>query len=419
MRRQYDFRHGPTYPWRTDSYLDRDVVTDLNIDSGLDSQVNIESLIDPTSESSVISQPESTHPIVYEHLAFREQHPLYLPPTRRSRVASFELEDLDIMSSLNMTHTSGRALFTGDSNGPSLAHLRQDYNAMKSELKLKSTEDLNANDYFNFIVKMLGGGAKDQAAALERQMANELREKNAAEHAQYIRNKEAYDIAKLAWDNLSAEARVGQVEPQAPVAHVDDEVYDKPVEKFWAMMEDLYPEKSRPRITEFRNFAMRAGETIASLVQRMQSLRHSLNMQEESAVFKLIHAIRPTTLGEEVRRQLYAIGTEIEQWTIALVGKVAVRIDRAHSQESLWVVTVQNMDAPRAMSRTDAPYRPSRDQGGRAIETRTCHKCGKSRHIATFCRSPPAYGTNKPPVVTVKRCPNKGQLPNRPRVLSL
>jgi hypothetical protein len=57
------------------------------------------------------------------------------------------------------------------------------------------------------------------------------------------------------------------------------------------------------------------------------------------------------------------------------------------------------MDAPRAMSCIDAPYRPSRDQGGRAIETRTCHKCGKSGHIATFCQSPPAYGTNKPPVV--------------------
>jgi hypothetical protein len=45
---------------------------------------------------------------------------------------------------------------------------------------------------------MLEHGAKDQAAALERQMANELRKKDVAEHALYIRNIEANDIAKLA-----------------------------------------------------------------------------------------------------------------------------------------------------------------------------------------------------------------------------
>lgn len=36
-------------------------------------------------------------------------------------------------------------------------------------------------------------------------MANELRKKDVAEHALYIRNMEANEIAKLAWNNLSTD----------------------------------------------------------------------------------------------------------------------------------------------------------------------------------------------------------------------
>jgi hypothetical protein len=114
-------------------------------------------------------------------------------------------------------------------------------------------------------------------------------------------------------------------------------------------------------------------------------------------VFKLIHAIRPASLGEEVRRQLYATGTESDDWTVALVGQVAVRLDRAHSQEAVWSVSVQHMDAPRAMARMSAPCQPPADPGAQTTETRSCHTCGKPGHIAKFCRSmpPPA----RPPVV--------------------
>jgi hypothetical protein len=116
-------------------------------------------------------------------------------------------------------------------------------------------------------------------------------------------------------------------------------------------------------------------------------------------VFKLIQAIRPASLGEEVRRQLYATGTESEDWTVALVGpgQVAVRLNRAHSQEALWSVSVQHMDAPRAMARMSAPRQPPADHGARTTETRSCHKCGKPGHIAKFCRSQPPPA--RPPVV--------------------
>jgi hypothetical protein len=129
----------------------------------------------------------------------------------------------------------------------------------------------------------------------------------------------------------------------------------------------------------------------------MQTLKFALAVQEQTAVFKLIQAIRPASLSEEVRRQLYAIGTESEDWTVALVGQVAVRLDRAHSQEALWSVSVQHMDAPRAMARMSAPCQPSADHGARTTESRSCHNCGKPGHIVRFCRSQPTPA--KPPVV--------------------
>jgi hypothetical protein len=268
---------------------------------------------------------------------------------------------------------------------------------MKSEIKLKNATNLNANDMFNFIGKMLAGGAKDQFLALRRQFDEELRVKNAAASALYDRNKAAYDQAKIRWHALDAAARVGQVEPQAPAAHVDSEEYDRHVERFWVMMKELYPIKSPSRVKEFGTFAMLPDETIANLVQRMQTLKYALAVQEQTAVFKLIQASRPASLGEEVRRQLYATGTESEDWTVALVGQVAVRLDRAHSQEALWSVSVQHMDAPRAMARMSAPRQPPADHGARTTETRSCHTCDKPGHIAKFCRSKPPPA--RPPVV--------------------
>jgi hypothetical protein len=151
---------------------------------------------------------------------------------------------------------------------------------LRSEIKLKNATNLNANDMFNFIKKMLAGGAEDQFLALRRQFDEELQVKNAAASALYDRNKAAYDQAKIRWDALDAAARVEQVEPQAPAAHVDSEEFDGPVESFWVMMKELYPIKLPSRVKEFDTFAMLPDETIANLVQRMQTLKFALAVQK-------------------------------------------------------------------------------------------------------------------------------------------
>jgi hypothetical protein len=383
---KYNFRNGPNCPWREEN-----------------TRVEIEPVRSHTEHSSVqiastSLQLESIQESMYDHLDVRESSTSYLQTTHKeSAVLCFELEDLDIMTSLNMTHSMERAPFTGSTmSGPTLAHLEQDFQALKSKIKLKNATNLNANDMCNFIGKMLAGGAKDQFLAVRRQFDEEVLVENAAASALYDRNKAAYDQAKIRWDALYAAARVGQVEPQAPAAHVDSEEFDRPVERFWVTIKELYPIKSPSRVKEFGTFAMLPFETIANLVQRMQTLKFALAVQKQTAVFKSIQAIRPASLGEEVRRQLYATGAKSEDWTVALKGQVAVRLDRAHSQEALWSVSVQHMDAPRAMARM-APRQPPPAPGAQRTETRSCQNCGKPGHIARFCRSQSAPA--KPPVV--------------------
>jgi hypothetical protein len=161
---RYNFRNGSNDPWREEN-----------------AHVEIEPVQSHTESSSVPSastslQLESTQESVYDRLDVREDSTSYVRTTRNeSAVSCFEFEDSDIMTSLNMTDGMDRAPFTGSTtSGPTLAHLEQDFQALKSEIKLKNATNLNANDMFNFFGKMLAGEAKDQFLALRRQFDEEL-----------------------------------------------------------------------------------------------------------------------------------------------------------------------------------------------------------------------------------------------------
>lgn len=346
--------------------------------------------IDYNTESSSVGisrSQESSHESVHAPLKpNRVEYVAYAPSREPFAVVCFELDDSDSMSILNVQH--GTTVFTGDPSGPSILHLRQNYNMLQSELKLKPSADLNDNDRFNFLMKFLGGGARDQAADLERRMRNELRAKNAASLDQYVRDRDAHTHAKALYDALPAAEKARATEPQPPTPHVDEEVYDKPIEKFWAMMEKLYPEKSTTRMDEFRNFAMRSGETIASLIQRMQSLVSALDRPEEMSVFKLLAAIRPAELGKEVQRQLHATGVEIENWTVESVGQIAIKSDCAMTQANLWTTTMQGSAPARALVRPQSGYTAPTNQGQRRPDSRACHNCGEIGHLARNCRKP-------------------------------
>jgi hypothetical protein len=173
---RYNFRNRPNYPKREEN-----------------TRVEIEPVQAQTEHSSLqiastSLQLKSTQESVYVHLDIRKSSTLYIRTTRnKSAVLCFELDSLDIMTGLNMTHGTDRAPFTGSTTSePTLAHLEQDFQALKSEIKLKNATNLNANDMFNFIGKMLAGEKNDQFLALRRQFDEELRVKNAAASATVV-----------------------------------------------------------------------------------------------------------------------------------------------------------------------------------------------------------------------------------------
>jgi hypothetical protein len=100
---------------------------------------------------------------------------------------NFRVLHLDEMDSVHHVVRSGA--FSGSPDGPSVSHLHQDYNALITDMKLKpGMERQNKNDYFNLLVSLTTGGARDQATALERELIDDRAERNAAARRKYERD---------------------------------------------------------------------------------------------------------------------------------------------------------------------------------------------------------------------------------------
>jgi hypothetical protein len=155
-------------------------------------------------------------------------------------------------------------------------------------MKLKpGVERLNKNDYFNLLVSLTTGGARDQATALERELIADLAERNAAARRKYERKLAEYDRQMLLWDAKTppkeSSSKDKEAEPpKPPVEHEELTEYADPVGKLWKLFKKLYPERSKSRTDEFIQFQLRPNETIARLVQRMQTLKLVLKQSEQA-----------------------------------------------------------------------------------------------------------------------------------------
>jgi hypothetical protein len=68
-------------------------------------------------------------------------------------------------------------------------------------MKIKpGVERLNENDYFNLLVNLTTGGARDQATALERELIADLAKCNAAARRKYERDLAEYARQMLLWN---------------------------------------------------------------------------------------------------------------------------------------------------------------------------------------------------------------------------
>jgi hypothetical protein len=133
-----------------------------------------------------------------------------------------------------------------------------------------------------------------------------------------------------------------EAEPPKPPAEPEELTeYADPVNKLWKLFEKLYPERSKSCMDEFTQLQLRSNETIASLVQRMQALKLVLKQSEQAAATRLLAALRPKKLQEEVRRMMISATDGLDEWTVSQLGEFAIRLDRIASKEALWNSTIQ------------------------------------------------------------------------------
>jgi hypothetical protein len=149
-------------------------------------------------------------------------------------------------------------------------------------------------------------------------------------------------------------------------------------------MERLYPKRGPVRINEFRSFALKPNKTMSGANARMMTLRRLLKQPEQMAVMLFLQAIQPNRLQEEICRQLMTLACDAEDWTLQQVGKIAARLENAHSFESLWMTAVRP-ERPAPASAAPAPSRSPPHNPMRLTTPLTCHECGKPGHKRPEC----------------------------------
>ena len=223
-----------------------------------------------------------------EELGHRETS---LPP------AYFEFEDAVLFAELdsmdNMLSAGGQLKFTGDPGGPTLTHLRQSWAATEVDLKLKpATVGLTDNDRFHLLVRLTGGGAREQLGLLQETLLQEVKARNEPLQREYERTLLTYQRELAAYEALTEEEQAAEEQPEPPEEPVLSDSFIQPVARFWKLLENLYPERSTARISEFRDFQMKPGESMANMVSRLQTLKLVLKQPEPASVFKFLDAIR-------------------------------------------------------------------------------------------------------------------------------
>jgi hypothetical protein len=128
---------------------------------------------------------------------------------------------------------------------------------------------------------------------------------------------------------------------------------------------------------------MKLGESMANMVSRLQSLKLVLKQPKPASVFKFLDAIRPKSLADEVKDILRVKEMDPNAWTVKDVGDIAIRLEKAQGEETLWTTTTKSVVVPSGMSSGSGFVKDT---------TLTCHNCGRTGHIKKRC----PYKTSKP-----------------------
>jgi hypothetical protein len=130
---------------------------------------------------------------------------------------------------------------------------------------------------------------------------------------------------------------------------------------------------------------------MANMVARLQTLKLVLKQPKPASVFKCLDAIRLKTLADKVKDILRVKKMDLNFWTIQDVGDIAIRLEKAQGEETLWTTT-----KPVVV--------PSGVSGGSGFGKNTdvtCFGCGRPGHIQKRCPYKTSKSTKK--VVTNAR----------------
>jgi hypothetical protein len=269
----------------------------------------------------------------------------------------------------------GQLKFRVDPGGPTLTHLRQTWAATEVDLKLKpATVALIDNDRFHLLVCLRGGQAREQLGSLHDRMEKELTAQNAPLLAAYQTEVDTYQAEQVAYTAAPDASRAGMQVPVAPQNPNLATAYSQPVVRFWQLLEQLYPERSTTRISEFREFQMKPGESMTNMVSRLQTFKLVLNQPKPTSVSKFLDAIWPKALAERVKDILRIKEMGPNLWTVKDVGDIAIRLEKAQGEESLW--TSSHYSA--------GPSGVSNGSFSKSTNV-TCYGCGKEGHIKRNC----------------------------------
>jgi hypothetical protein len=290
-----------------------------------------------------------------------------LPPQQLDFEDAILFSELDSMD--QGLSSGGQLKFTGDPEGPTLTHLRHSWAATVVDLKLKpATVGLTDNDRLHLLVRLIGGGAREQLGLLQETLQQEVRVRNEALQCEYARSLLTYQGELAAYDALTDEEKAAADRPEAPEEPVLSDSFIQPVTRFWTLLENLYPERSTARISEFRDFQMKPAEIMADMVSRLQTLKLVLKQPEPTSVFKFLDAIRPKSMADKVKDILKTKEMDPNAWTVKDVGDIAIRLEKAQGEESLWTT-----------SKPSASVLPSTVSSGSSLKSTSvkCYKCGR------------------------------------------
>jgi hypothetical protein len=303
------------------------------------------------------------------------------------REASVPLQQLDFEDAVlfceldsmeNVLSSGGQLKFTGNPGGPTLTHLRQSWAATVVDLQLKpATVGLTDNDRFHLLVRLTGGGAREQLGLLQETLQQEVRARNEPIQREYERSLLTYHEELAAYEALTDEEKAAEDRPESPAEPVLSDSFIQPVTRFWTLLENLYPERSTARISEFRDFQMKPAESMANMVSRLQTLKLVLKQPKPALVFKFLDAIRPKSLADKVKDILRMKEMDPNQWTVKDVGDIAIRLEKAQGEEFLWTTSKPSVSV----------VLPSGVSGGSSTKNTsvTCYHCGRLGHMKNKC----------------------------------